>query len=210
MGFIEVSGLTVLLEGQSVLESLSFCVEKGQKVCIAGGSGSGKTTLFKCLMGFVENNDGEIRVEGELLDSETVWGIRRKISYVSQEPDLGKGLVIDRVREPFGYKSNAGIKFDENRLFDWCGRFRLDKSTLQKDVSQLSGGEKQRIALILGFMLERPILILDEPVSALDKYSKKVLGEVLAEMEEKTVLFSSHDEILMEISGRIVDVKGGE
>lgn len=203
---IFVNNLTHSYDDQSLFENLSFHVRTGQKVCIGGPSGSGKSTLLKALMGFVVPTQGEIRIGSEPLTHSSVWGLRRRIAYVAQEPDLGEGIVIDRVRLPFDYHANAYLKWDRHKVSDYCQQFRLNEKLLHKEIRDLSGGEKQRIALMIALLLQRPILLLDEPVSALDKETRTAVKAELAADASRTVLFVSHESVLLEIADETINL----
>jgi putative ABC transport system ATP-binding protein len=204
---LTINNLTHDFAKQPLFEKLSFHVRSGQKVCIGGPSGSGKSTLLKMLMGFVVPAEGEILIGRERLTEDSVWALRRQIAYVAQEPDLGDGIVIDRIRRPFDYHANAHLTWDRQKLSGYCRRFRLDETLLHKEIGDLSGGEKQRFALIIALLLQRPILLLDEPVSALDQAIKTAVKEELAGDASRTVVFVSHESVLLEIADETVRIK---
>jgi ABC-type iron transport system FetAB ATPase subunit len=206
---ITVNNLTHDFDKQCLFEALSFHVRSGQKVCVAGPSGSGKSTLLKALMGFIVPAEGEIHIGTEPMTPHSVWGLRRKMAYVGQEPDLGEGVVIDRIRRPFTYHANAHLTLDRQTLSDYCRRFQLSEELLHKEIGDLSGGEKQRIALIIALLLKRPILLLDEPVSALDKANKAAVKEELARDASRTILFISHESELLEIADATISLDSG-
>ncbi len=206
---IQVDNLAVRYDGGFLFDGLSFDAQPGQKVCLQGRSGSGKSTLLKALMGFVAPDSGRIAIDSEELTGKTVWSLRQKIAYVSQESDLGDGNVLERIRRPLAYHANAHLHWDLQKVHDYCDTLYLDKKLLIRDVSDLSGGEKQRIAFIIALLLQRPILLLDEPISAQDKESKAAFKELLQADSSKTVLFVSHDDALLEIADKTVDLKQG-
>jgi ABC-type iron transport system FetAB ATPase subunit len=157
-------------------------------------------------MGLVVPTQGDIRVGTEVLTEKSVWHLRSRIAYVGQEPDLGEGIVLERIRRPFGYHVNAHLEWDRRAVSDYCKQFRLDEKLLDKDTADLSGGEKQRIAIIIALLLRRPILLLDEPVSALDKEIKAIVKEELVSDSSRTILFISHEDVLLEIADDTIDL----
>ena len=203
---IQVDNLAVRYDGGSLFDGLSFTARPGQKVCLQGRSGSGKSTLLKALMGFVVPDSGRIAIDSEELTGKTVWTLRHKIAYVSQEPDLGDGNVLERIRRPFAYHANAHISLEMKKVHDYCDTLYLDKKLLTRAVSDLSGGEKQRFAIIIALLLQRPILLLDEPISAQDKHSKAAFKQLLINDASRTVLFVSHEEALLEMADQTVDL----
>ena len=206
MACIETDNLSVSFNEITLWQGLSLRIEHGRRVRIAGPSGCGKSTLFKCLMGFVPNLSGLIRIDRQELNAENVWTIRQKLAYLAQEPDLGSGPVLARLQEPFAYRRNAGIRFDIDRLHHWLEYYYLPREILNKDTGALSGGEKQRLGVILAILLQRTIFLLDEPVSAMDARSRRRFIDMFADHPEWTVLFISHDQSLAELAEETIDL----
>ncbi|MBN2137606.1 MAG: ABC transporter ATP-binding protein [Sedimentisphaerales bacterium] len=192
-GEIEVEGLTIRFAGRSIFEDFSLRIEPGEKVHLSGDSGAGKSTLLKSIFGFLEPEAGRIRIRGQLLTPESVWRLRTKMAFVPQEPDLAAGSVAQALERPFGYRANAHLRKNLARTAELTARFGLSAELLDKDVTSISGGEKQRIALITAILLDRKIILLDEPTSALDRQSKKAVAEYLNSCAETTILFAAHD-----------------
>ena len=208
---ISVNNLSIKYDGHSLFEDVSFQVQSGQRFCIDGPSGCGKSSLLRAMLGFVRPQQGTININGQPVNDKTVWQLRHKIAYVTQEPDLGQQVVLERIRRPFDYKANAHLSWNETAVGEWFDRFKLPGKLLTKQTTDLSGGEKQRVAIIIALLLDRPILLLDEPASALDKQSKHILRKVLSEAQ-KTIVFISHDETLLDIADATVELaapKGG-
>lgn len=203
---ISVDNLTILYGQTPLFANITFDAETGQKVCIAGQSGSGKTSLLKALMGLVVPDRGQISINQQPLTEKSVWQLRKNIAYVPQEPDLGDGIVIDRIRGPFNYHANAHLTWNHQMILDYCQKFRLDGDLINSNITKLSGGEKQRFALIIALLLERPILLLDEPFSALDKETKTIIKEQLEQDTSHTILFVSHEDVLLEIADKMVEL----
>lgn len=203
---IAVDQLTLGFNTQVLFQNLSLRADRGKRLCIAGPSGSGKSSLFRAFLGFVRPRHGSIFIDDTKLNEKTVWHLRRQIAYVPQEPDLGTMPVRQRIQEPFKLKANAHTAPAPSQLDAYWEQFGLGAGLMEKAASELSGGEKQRVAVIIALLLRRPILLLDEPVSAMDKQSRLTLRRMLTEQTDKTVLFISHDESLLDIADQIVDV----
>jgi ABC-type bacteriocin/lantibiotic exporter with double-glycine peptidase domain len=195
---ISINNLTLGYDGHTLFKDLSFEVESGQKVCIDGPSGCGKSSLLRAMLGFVRPRAGSITIDTQPVNHKTVWSLRHCIGYVTQEPDLGSQSVLERIRQPFGYKANAHLEFNMDTLEAYLDQFKLPRILLSKQTTGLSGGEKQRIAIIIALLLDRDLLLLDEPTSALDKESKRVLRDLLANLH-KTIVFISHEDVLLDI-----------
>jgi len=203
---IEIDNLGVRYDGRWVLRGLCLRVVGGEKVAITGASGSGKTTVLRCIMGLTPWQEGQVRVFGQTVTGHSVWHLRPRMAYVAQEPDLGRGPVREVIERPFGYKANAALRGNLARLDELMGRFNLSTGLLDKQMPALSGGEKQRIALVSAILLGRDVILLDEASSALDKANKKAVGEYLHGAEDVTVLSVSHDTEWTDFSERIVSL----
>jgi ABC-type multidrug transport system ATPase subunit len=190
---LEINRLTIRLDGQTVLEDFSLSVPTGRKALLTGPSGCGKSTVLRCLLGFVTPEAGSVHIGGEPLTAETVWRLRRHMAYVGQEPDLGAGVVRHIIEQPFHYRANAALRGNLGRVPELFDAFGLARTLLDKGIGDLSGGEKQRVALICALLLDREIFLLDEVTSALDPASKRKVLDYFQSRAEATVLFVAHD-----------------
>jgi putative ABC transport system ATP-binding protein len=186
------------------IRDLSFQVERGERVVITGESGRGKSTLLKCLLGLTIPESGEILVDGTPLNGETVWSLRRLIAYLPQEPELGEGTLQQWLEHPFTFKANAHLKGNLSKIPELLNSLLLPSSLLDADVATLSGGEKQRAALIAALLLDREVLLLDEPSSALDDKSGLEVVSLLNSLENKTIIAVSHDEKILRMADRVI------
>jgi putative ABC transport system ATP-binding protein len=204
---INVNNLILGYDGHTLFKDLSFQIRSGQKVCIEGPSGCGKSSLLRAMLGFVRPQQGTITIDNQPVNNKTVWSLRHRIGYITQEPDMGSQSVLDRIRQPFGYKANAHLQLDMDAVDAYFEQFKLPRKLLTKQTTDLSGGEKQRVAIIIALLLDRPLLLLDEPTSALDKESKQTLKAILNGLQ-KTILFISHEDALLDIADTTVQLTG--
>jgi ABC-type multidrug transport system ATPase subunit len=204
MLLLEIENLTVELQGKSVITHFSLEVRSGEKVSLSGPSGSGKSTLMNCILGFVRPQKGIIRILGEILDQSNVWTLRRQIGFVPQEPQLGNGTVSDMLVRPFRYHSNRELAVDEAMKEDLFDIFQMEPFILKKNIRDLSGGEKQRVALISSLLLKRSLYLLDEITSALDDINSHKVIDYLLRRQDLAIIFSSHDQRILESSTRII------
>jgi len=174
-------------------EPFSLEVEPGQKVIVCGPSGCGKSTLLRAIVGLGPQRGGAIAVDGRPLDAHTVWEVRRMVAFVVQEPDLGRGTAEDVLRRPFGFRANAHLRFDRDTAADLLRRFGLTTEVLVQEIGKLSGGEKQRVALVSAILLQRPVYLLDEPTSALDRGNAGRVVEFFRTLDGATVLLATHE-----------------
>lgn len=202
---IEIKNLTISFNGNSSLvDGFSLSLEAGDKVTLAGASGCGKSSVLKTLHGFLKPTSGEIRIEGELLNESTVWELRKRMAYVPQEPPLPGETVKECLYTAFTYSANRHLQGNLKKLPEFYQRFRLKSDISNQLISDLSGGEKQRIAIISALLLERRILLLDEASSALDPETSAHISAYLSDCEELTVLSVNHHIDSFNIGGRIV------
>ncbi|AQQ09556.1 putative ABC transporter ATP-binding protein YbbL [Sedimentisphaera cyanobacteriorum] len=189
---IELKNITAKNADALILDNVSFSFKQGRRYVISGASGSGKTSLLMAIAGILPAFEGQILFEGEKIDHFSIGKLRRKIGFVSQEPELGSTAAIEAVLKPFEFKANKHKMPPREKVEQLAEKLALDKSILQKKNKFISGGEKQRLALIRAILLEKDVLLLDEPTSALDPESKERLLKLLGE-NEYTVLSVSHD-----------------
>ncbi len=207
-GAIEIEGLGVCHDGRWVLRSFSMRVMAGEKVTLSGPSGAGKSTVLKCILGLVVPQEGEIRVGDRKVDGHGVWEIRRTLAYVAQEPALGPGTARQVIENPFTYRANSALRGNLERLPELLEHFNLPGALLDKDMATLSGGEKQRVALISALLLERSIILLDEATSALDRANREAVGTFFEQAAGVTVLSVAHDSESLGFCNRVVNVPG--
>ncbi|WP_394522894.1 ABC transporter ATP-binding protein [Lacrimispora sp. JR3] len=187
---LKAEGIKKSFDGRTVLEGVSLELRKGELVSLLGASGGGKTTLFQILAGLSLPDEGHVYMEGQ-----EVTGKPGKVSYMLQKDLLlPYRTVIDNVALPLLL---SGVKKAEARkkAAGYFPMFGLE-GTEKKYPSQLSGGMRQRAALLRTYLSSKPIALLDEPFSALDMLTKHTLHEwYLRVMEEikLSTLFITHD-----------------
>ena len=204
---IDINGLSLRHDGQWVLRDFGLQLGVGEKVALTGPSGCGKSTVLRCILGLVIPDSGSISIMGTSVDSHSIWKARHSLAYVAQEPDLGRGTVIETIEKPFSYRANSHLRDNLKRLDKLMNRFNLPDTILRKQMSSLSGGEKQRIALVTAILLDRPIVLLDEASSALDKGNKQAVADYFQQTEGITVLSVAHDVEWLGFSDRVVEMR---
>lgn len=207
---VSIENLSLRFEGRTVLENFSISVAAGENVTLTGRSGSGKSSVLRCLMGFAIPATGTVSLFGEEVDGHTIWHLRRRVAYVAQEPVLGEGTVGDALARPFAYAANRHLARNLEGAPELMERFGLPKGTSEHQISKLSGGEKQRVAIVSAVLLDRELFLLDEPASALDAESRDAVLEFFASRPELTVLAVSHAPQGFDLDGRTVTLTGGE
>lgn len=187
---LKAEGIKKSFDGRTVLEGVSLNLREGELVSLLGASGGGKTTLFQILAGLSLPDEGHVYI-----NEEEVTGKPGKISYMLQKDLLlPYRTVEDNVALPLLL---SGMKKAEARkkASGYFEMFGLE-GTEKKYPSQLSGGMRQRAALLRTYLFSRPIALLDEPFSAIDMLTRHTMHEwYLKVMEEirLSTLFITHD-----------------
>ena len=190
MNKLEVKNVSKSFDGIPVLKDISIELKPGELVCLLGVSGGGKTTLFNVISGLLKPDFGNV-----LLDGKDITGQPGHISYMLQKDLLLPYRTIeDNVALPLLLK---GVKKKEARIqaSEMFERFGLE-GTQKKYPAQLSGGMRQRAALLRTYMFSKDVALLDEPFSALDTITKSAIHKwYLSVMEEIKLssLFITHD-----------------
>ena len=182
--------------GDHVLKDLSFALQQGQIGVVVGPNGAGKSTLLKSVVGLLRPNDGEIRIE-EIPLSEIKAGERaKKIAYVPQSISFAPATVYDTVmlgRLPyFGFVPSK----EDAKIVDEVLEEMGLSSLKERNVLELSGGEKQKVAIARALAQQTDIIVFDEPTSNLDIANETQIVEAvskLAKEKGKTILLSIHD-----------------
>ena len=203
---IRYEGVGMAYNSKKVLSGFDLHIKRGQKILLKGKSGTGKSTLFKMLLGFEKPTEGTLYYRKQPVDSSLVWEIRKEVAYVSQETDLGEGPVRVLLEEIFSYPPNRD-KMDPEKLQALMQDFELEEDTLDKNFEDLSGGEKQRIGILISLMLGRDVFLLDEATSALDSELKKKVVDYFLKHGEWTLFIVSHDREWEREEVKVVEVK---
>ncbi|RMG80709.1 MAG: ATP-binding cassette domain-containing protein [Bacteroidetes bacterium] len=200
---IKVEQLSVKINDRLLFKDLCFNVKSGEKAIIKGKSGTGKTTLLHTLMGFHEIDKGKIFIKNLFLSPENIDKIRMRISWVPQNVFLPFENVKNAIRYPFGFKANRNMNISENIIVQELKKLNLPSSILTHNFNQLSGGEKQRILILIAKLLKREIILLDEPTSALDEETKNIVVDYLFAMPQ-TLLIVSHDAEVINRADKVI------
>ncbi|PKP22631.1 MAG: hypothetical protein CVU05_03100 [Bacteroidetes bacterium HGW-Bacteroidetes-21] len=189
---IVMNNISLAWEDKVIVEDFSCIVPFGSKTVLVAPSGKGKTTLLHAVAGFVKLLKGEIIIDGKKLISGQMAKIRSQLAYVPQDFPFSM-RVEDFMMLPFSFSYNRHLKFNYQDAIRLMETFLLDTSVMDKPMTEISGGEKQRVALVTAILLHKKILLLDEPVSSLDSNSKSKVIEYISQNNEMTVFSASHD-----------------
>lgn len=193
---------------KQILKGISFEIEEGEIIAIAGESGGGKTTLSKIISGVITDYTGEVFYNNELIfDQKQIQMLPQNSREILNPLRRIHDLLIDPLY-------NNSLKNEvENKIESLLDFLKFDKNILDKFASNLSGGELQRIALGRLLLIEPKMLILDEPFSAQDVIAQKNLIQLLKKINEernKTLVIVSHNLTTMKnFAHRIIVLKNG-
>ncbi|NLM06286.1 MAG: ABC transporter ATP-binding protein [Tissierellia bacterium] len=209
--FLEVSNITKKYGDRFAIKDISFSLEKGKLLSVLGASGSGKTTILRAIGGFINLNLGKIILDGE--DITNLPAEKRQVATVFQSYALFPHM---SVKDNIGY----GLKF---RNFSKLEKNEMIKEMIDtvglsgqehKRPHELSGGERQRVALARSLVIKPKLLLLDEPLSNLDKNLREVLREEISSIQKQfeiTAIFVTHDqEEAFSISDTVMLLNQGE
>lgn len=187
---LQIQNVSKSFDNEQILENISIQLHKGELVSLLGASGSGKTTLFNVISGLTEPDQGKI-----LLDGEDITGTSGHIAYMLQKDLLmPHKTIIDNVALPLVIKGEKK-KDAREKVAPFFAQFGLE-GTEDKFPHMLSGGMRQRAALLRTYMFSKDIALLDEPFSALDTLTKGEMHRWYLDVMGKinlSTLFITHD-----------------
>jgi len=215
-GAIECRQLSFTYPNQqnAALKNINLVIKPGEKIGIIGRSGSGKSSLAKLLVGLYQPDDGALLVDGVDIRQIDVSELRYNVGYVPQDIQLLAGTLRDNL--------TSGARYVEDELVLQAAELagvhefaRLHPQGYELQVGErgqnLSGGQRQNVALARALLLNPPILLLDEPTSAMDNTGEERLKQRLAAVvENKTVLLVTHRASLLSLVDRLLVVDRGQ
>lgn len=207
-----------IAESRTVLDKISFTIERGARVAIVGPSGSGKSTTFSLIERFYEPSSGEILLDGQPVHAITRGALRSQIGYVEQDAPVLAGSIRENllIGAPDATDKQLKEVLREVNLTDVLKR---DKRGLDAEVGEqgimLSGGERQRLAIARTLLAAPPILLLDESTSSLDGINEQLMREAIDSVaKNRTMIVIAHrlstvidsDQIIVLEKGKVLGV----
>lgn len=193
---IELENVTKTFGPQLAVDDVSSVFEGGRTHVLLGSSGCGKSTILRLILGLLRPDSGVVRVDGEVMTASNRPKLVSKMGYVVQEGGLYPHLTAQRnVTLPAEARKWSRLKIRE-RVDVLAEMVGFDSETLQRYPGELSGGQRQRVGLMRALVLDPPLLLLDEPLAALDPLVRSDLQTQLKEIFStlrKTVLLVTHD-----------------
>jgi len=182
---IEVKDITKSFGRKRVLNGVSFTANKGEITCLIGVNGVGKTTVLNAIMALTPVKSGKILIDGEKINKHSY----EKITYI---PDAITMLPTMRIEDAFDFMGDYYKTWNEEKAEELLGFFRLHK----KDrIAELSKGNKAKVNLLLGFALDVDYILMDEPFSGIDIFSREQIADVFTShlIEDRGVVITTHE-----------------
>jgi osmoprotectant transport system ATP-binding protein len=213
---VELDDVSKSFNGRLALHPTDLSLNRGLTTALIGPSGCGKSTLLRLIIRLLEPDAGTIKFDGIAMTAENAPAIRRRIGYVIQEgglfPHLSARANVLLMSRHLGRPDSES----NPRLEELCALSQFPVTALERYPTELSGGQRQRVSLMRALMLSPELLLLDEPLAALDPLVRsalqKDLKEIFARLEQSVVLVTHDmaeaaylaDEIMLMNEGRIV------
>lgn len=193
----------------------SLRITAGERLAIVGPTGSGKTLLLRSLALLDRLDRGELLWQGQAVSAADVPAYRSQVAYLHQRPVLSSGSVEDNLRQPFTLRTYRDRRFDRDQILSLLSDVQRGEEFLAQPERELSGGERQIVALLRVLQLAPIVLMLDEPTAALDAATAGAIEGLVnrwfdSDNAARTVLWVSHDHgQLRRVAERVLSMRDG-
>ncbi|WP_071131425.1 ABC transporter ATP-binding protein [Enterococcus timonensis] len=197
------------VDGKTILKGINLAIEPGEFLTITGPSGSGKSTLLKIMATMLSSTEGQLFYQNKSIEEYEPTAYRKEVSYCFQTATLFGETVKDNLAFPFEIRDQT---FNQEKAFSALKSVGLEKEYLTKSVNSLSGGEKQRVALIRNMLFMPKVLLLDEVTSALDEENQIIIRSLIHQLNQKqglTIVWVTHNAQEIQSSNRMIRLING-
>jgi ABC-2 type transport system ATP-binding protein len=208
---IEIKNVTKKYDDKVALKDINFTVEDGEIFAFIGHNGAGKTTLIKAIVGIHDFDEGEIKINGKSIKTDSVE-CKKELAYVPDNPELYESMkAVDFINFICDmYEVPQDVR--EKNIKKYAKMFEIEKN-LNDTIDSFSHGMKQKVALIAALAHDPKVLIMDEPFVGLDPKAVFDVKEVMNEMvkEGKIIFFSTHIlDVAEKLCSRVAIIKKGK
>ncbi|MGE6631597.1 ABC transporter ATP-binding protein [Bacillus sp. NPDC077027] len=203
---INIHKVNKSFRGRQILKDITFDIAEGECIGLLGPNGAGKTTLIKCITGIIQYNSGDITFHGK-----DILNFKNDIGYLSQDTDFKQWMTCEESLRFFGSLSGLSKEYLNDNINVILTDVGLKDKNKYK-VEELSGGMKQRLGIAQAILHRPKLLILDEPVSALDPVGRNEIKNLIKKLKAyTTILISTHIlDDASEFCDRYMIIKSGE
>lgn len=206
MNIIELKHVNYQVRDKLILRNLSFGIKSGDFLTIIGPSGAGKSTILKLIANLISPTSGTILYQGNEIQKLNPIQYRRQVMYCFQQPVLFGKTVKDNLSFPYQIRKK---KEDISRFNTLLKAVDLPSDFLNKEIASLSGGEKQKFALIRSIVFLPKVLLLDEVTTGLDEKSKEIVHHLIESIHRQgtTIVQVTHDQSEIQTAKNILKLE---
>lgn len=209
MSIISLTDISYQVEQRQILNKVNLEVQAGDFLTLTGPSGGGKSTLLKIIASLISPSEGEIIFEGQNQRDYEITTYRQLVSYCFQQPSLFGQTVADNLQFPFVIRNEASSQVQIEQALT---KVNLPTSCLNKNITELSGGEKQRVALLRNTMFLPKILLLDEVTVGLDARSIEIVHQFIKQLWQEaglTIIQITHNQAELSQAAKVLWLEEG-
>lgn len=209
MSILSLTDISYQVEQRQILDKVNLEVQAGDFLTLTGPSGGGKSTLLKIIASLISPSDGEIIFEGQNQRDYEITTYRQLVSYCFQQPSLFGQTVADNLQFPFVIRNEASSQVQIEQALT---KVNLPTNYLNKNITELSGGEKQRVALLRNTMFLPKILLLDEVTVGLDARSIEIVHQFIKQLWQEaglTIIQITHNQAELSQAAKVLWLEEG-
>ena len=209
MSILSLTDISYQVEQRQILNKVNLEVQAGDFLTLTGPSGGGKSTLLKIIASLISPSEGEIIFEGQNQRDYEITTYRQLVSYCFQQPSLFGQTVANNLQFPFVIRNEASSQVQIEQALT---KVNLPTSYLNKNITELSGGEKQRVALLRNTMFLPKILLLDEVTVGLDARSIEIVHQFIKQLWQEaglTIIQITHNQAELSQAAKVLWLEEG-